>query len=106
MNEETLVSILDAFYLLKEIEEKTDAEIIELEVGYIRQPLLLFVITALNSNKDYFVKFFEFLETKANETDNPQELTKINEFLELKPLMDVFKSFENNVTCEGGFDGK
>ena len=105
MNEETLVSILDAFYLLKDIEEKTDAEKIEIEVGYIRQPLLLFVMTVLNSNKEYFIEFCEFLESKAEETDNPHELTKINEFLELKPLIDFFKSSENNVSCEGGFNG-
>lgn len=105
MNEETFVSILDAFYLLKDIEEKTDAEIIEIEVGYIRQPLLLWVMTVLNSNKEYFIKFSEFLETKAKETDDPQELTKINEFLELKPLIEFYKNSENNVSCEGGFNG-
>lgn len=105
MNEETFVSVLDAFYLLKDIEEKSDAETIEIEVGYIRQPLLLFVMTVINSNKEYFVKFSEFLETKAEETDNPQELTKINEFLELKPLIENLKNSENNVSCEGGFNG-
>ena len=105
MNEEIFVSVLDAFYLLKDIEEKGDAEIVEIEVGYIRQPLLLFVMTVINSNKEYFVKFSEFLESKAEETDNPQELTKINEFLELKPLIEFFKNSENNVSCEGGFNG-
>ena len=105
MNDETLTSILDVFYLIKEIEEKSDAETIEIEIGYIRPPLFLFLMTALNSNKKELIEFIKFLEQKAEETDNPQELTKINEFLELKPLIEFFNSSENDVAFEGGLNG-
>ena len=89
MNDEIIKSILDKFYLLKEMAELKQSDLIEIDVGSIQQPLLLYLLLELRSNKTFLVEFCEFLEEKAKTVNNPYELKKVNEFLELKPLINT-----------------
>lgn len=90
MNEEDFVAMLDTYNLLKDIKDKKDADLIEIEVGYIRQPIVYYLLTIIDSNKDYLNHFCNFLEKTVKTTDDEKDLRKINEFLELKPFIKSF----------------
>lgn len=95
---ELLISILEKYSLLQELEEKEESELIEVEVKSIYDGIFLTLCLEIIGNKEELLSFLNFMEEKALKETNPYELGKINELLKIRPIVETFVDYEILVT--------